>query len=211
VDGANRMLTSRGTGRGGRAAPQAGVVLFFALVVLVLMTIAALALMRSTITGNLIAGNVAFQQAATGSADRGIEAAVNWLETNNAGTTLHTSKNTSGDAVRYSAVRQDPGANQSWDDFWNNVLVAGGLVNTTAADAAGNVVSYVIQRLCNHTGDPTSGVGCEVSPAQAIASNSSKTVGVMSLTSTGQIYYRITVRAAGPANTLSYVQAIVAM
>lgn len=192
-------------------SPQAGVVLFFALVVLVLMMLAAIALMRSTLSTNLVAGNLVQQQAATVSADRGVETAVNWLESNNSGTALHTSKAAATDPVRYAALRQDPGPAQSWDDFWTAALVPAGLVNTLPADAAGISVTYVIQRLCNAQGDPAAGSGCELSPAIAAASNSSKGAGVVGLSATGQVYYRITVRATGPRNTVSFVQAIVAM
>ncbi|MDB5971609.1 MAG: hypothetical protein JWQ90_4059 [Hydrocarboniphaga sp.] len=190
---------------------QAGMVLFFALVVLVLMMLAAIALMRSTLTTNLVAGNLVLQQAATVSADRGVETAVSWLESNNAGTALHTSKIAATDPVRYAALRQDPGAAQSWDDFWTAALVPAGLVNSLAADAAGISVSYVIQRLCNAQGDPAAGSGCELSPSSVSASNSSKGAGVVGLSASGQVYYRITARATGPRNTVSFVQTIVAM
>jgi Tfp pilus assembly protein PilX len=190
---------------------QAGIVLFFALIVLVMMMLAAIALMRSTLTTNLVAGNLALQQAATVSADLGVETAVNWLESNNTGTTLHTSKAASTDTVRYAALRQDPAAGQSWDDFWTAALAPAGLVNSLPADAAGMSVAYVIQRLCNAQGDPAAGSGCELSPAIGSASNSSKGVGVVGLAATGQVYYRITVRVSGPRNTLSFVQAVVAM
>lgn len=190
---------------------QRGVVLFFALLVLVLMTLSAMALMRSTLTTNLVAGNLAFQQAATGSADRGVEAAVNWLESNATGTVLHNSRTGTDASIHYAAVRQDPGNNQSWEDFWTSALAPTGLVNTLPADSAGITVSYVIHRLCNAQGDPAAGRGCEISPSSANSSNSSKGAGVVSLSATGQVYYRITVRASGPRNTVSFVQAVVAM
>ena len=56
---------------------QRGVVLFIALIVLVAMSLAGIAIMRSVDTGNLIAGNVAFQQGTLASADRGIDDAYN--------------------------------------------------------------------------------------------------------------------------------------
>ena len=62
-----------------RRGRQRGVVLIIALIALVIMTLAALAMIRSVDTSNLIAGNMAFQQAATHSGDSGIEAAITWL------------------------------------------------------------------------------------------------------------------------------------
>jgi Tfp pilus assembly protein PilX len=67
---------------------QSGVVLIIALIVLVAMTLAALALVRSVDTNNLIAGNMAFQQAAKHSADAGVEAAATWLKANSTGSVL---------------------------------------------------------------------------------------------------------------------------
>lgn len=55
------------------AAPrkQRGVVLLIALIVLVAMTLAAIGMMRSVDTGNVIAGNLAFQQATSQASDAG--------------------------------------------------------------------------------------------------------------------------------------------
>jgi type IV pilus assembly protein PilX len=63
----------------GRAMMQRGVVLFFTLIALVVMSLAAVALIRSVDTSNIIAGNLAFKQAGTSSGDAGIEAAIAWL------------------------------------------------------------------------------------------------------------------------------------
>ena len=63
---------------------QSGVVLIVALIMLIAMTLAALALVRSVDTTNIIAGNLSFQQAATHAGDRGVESAIAWVE-NNAG------------------------------------------------------------------------------------------------------------------------------
>jgi Tfp pilus assembly protein PilX len=60
---------------------QRGVVLFFALISLLAIMLAAVALIRSVDTSTMIAGNLAFKQAATTSGDAGTEAAINWLTT----------------------------------------------------------------------------------------------------------------------------------
>ncbi len=61
------------------AVKQRGVVLFFTLIALVVMSLAAVALIRSVDTSTMIAGNLAFRQSATSSGDSGIEAAIAWL------------------------------------------------------------------------------------------------------------------------------------
>lgn len=58
------------------AMKQRGMVLFFALIALVVMSLAAVALIRSVDTSTIIAGNLAFRQAATSSGDAGLESAI---------------------------------------------------------------------------------------------------------------------------------------
>ena len=204
------MLTNNTCGsiRTQPATRQRGAVLLVALIVLVIMTLAGIALMRSVSTSGVIAGNLAFQQAATHSADAGVETAVTFLEGNTA-TALQTSV-LSGSGVRYVAYRQDPAAGQTWDDFWTNSIPAAAK-NTLAADAAGNTVSYVIHRLCNGEGVPITVVACSTSPIDTGSSGNSKGGGVTALLAPPQIYYRITTRVSGPRNTLSYVQVVVAL
>ena len=61
---------------------QDGVVLFVALIVLIIMTLAGLALLRQMGVGTSIAGNIAFKENATSVADRGTEFANAWLVAN---------------------------------------------------------------------------------------------------------------------------------
>jgi Tfp pilus assembly protein PilX len=178
-----------------------------ALIVLVVMTLAGLALMRSVSTSVVIAGNMAFHQSATHSADAGAEAGVAFLE-GSTEAALYTSV-TAGSGVRYLAYRQDPVPGQTWDSFWTDSIPASA-VNTLRADAAGNTVAYVIHRLCNDEGEPST-VGCSTSPVDFDSSGSSKGAGVVALLAPAPTYYRITTRVTGPRNSLSYVQAIVAM
>lgn len=188
-------------------ARQEGIALIVALIMLVAMTLAAIALVRSVDTSNIIAGNLAFKQSATHSGDLGIESAITWLEANNTGTTLHANSIASG----YAASRQDPGASQSWNDFWT-VLANNNQVVTLPADASGDTVSYAIQRLCNAVGDPASpATGCQVSPSASSTANSSQDSGSIALLYNSQVYYRITSRVTGPRNTVDYVQAVVAL
>lgn len=205
------MLTSAYS-RAGYArlhAKQSGVVLMISLIVLVAMTLAGISLVRSVDTSNIIAGNLAFQQSATQSGDVGTETAVGWLQANFAGITLQQSIPAQG----YIAARQDPAAGQSWDAFWTTTLVPAGQVVTLTQDAStGNTVSYTIQRMCAQAGDPTVPLtDCAVLQTVGGSSGSSKGSGVIALQYNSQVYYRITSRIAGPRNTVSYVQTIVAL
>jgi type IV pilus assembly protein PilX len=192
------MLTRHTPNAQGAMKPrQQGVVLMMALIVLVVLTLAALALTRSVYTSNVIAGNLAFQQAATHSADAGVEAACTQA------------------ASGYVARRQDPVAGQTWSDFWTNNLAANGFTLAMPVDGAGNTVSYVIQRMCSAEGDSQAvGNDCSVSPtasASTCSGGSSCDAQKVNLNSVGQVYYRITVRVDGPRNTQSFVQSMVAI
>jgi type IV pilus assembly protein PilX len=181
-----------------QAAPCAlprprGIVLILVLLVMAAMTLAGMAVMRSTFTSNRVAANLAFRQAAVHSADAGLWAAADWLQANKAGTTLESNIATSTTAIGYFAQRGEPSSTQSWHDYWEATLSSSGRVNTLSTDSAGNTVKYVIHRLCSATGAPTSGT-CEASPDAP-----------------GQWYYRITVRVEGPRNTRSYTQAVMAL
>ena len=203
---ANRLPPLRGAMR--RAGCERGTVLLIALILLVVLSLAGLALVRSVSTSNVIAGNLAFQQAATHSADSGIETAVAFLEANSGGTALHASGLVGG--IQYVALRQDPAPGVSWDAYWTSTLAGSGAVNTLLPDAAGNTVSYVIHRLCNSTGAPTY-PGCSASPVDTGSGGNSMGASVIQLNSPRQVYYRITARVTGPRNTLSYVQVVVAI
>jgi type IV pilus assembly protein PilX len=190
---------------------QQGIVLPITLIVLVAMTLAGIALLRSIDTSSIIAGNLAFKQSATASGDAGVESAISWLTANYK--TLDQDNKSSG----YYATRQDAldmtgnmssGAadNLNWDDASR--------VKTLAADTSGNVVSYVIHRMCAAAG-PLDASTC--STEQSVKSGSSK--GLLRQMMTYQQgawqelanrgYYRITARVTGPRNTTSYVQVVV--
>ncbi|WP_295524986.1 hypothetical protein [uncultured Pseudacidovorax sp.] len=200
---------------------QRGFIMVIALVALVIMTLAALALMRTVSTSATIAGNLAFEQAAATSADRAVEAAIAWLENSNGkasvsglgtcspGTTVLACDQKS---AGYAATRTDPTSSQTWTTVWNNLMTAGYTAVTLnpAQDSAGNTPAYIIQRMCSIAGDASSTNGCSASPL-ALDTSSSRKAGSVAPPANAQVYYRITVRVAGPRNTISFIQAMVAL
>lgn len=198
---------------------QQGVVMIVALIVLVALILGSLALTKSVFTTNMIAGNLAFQKAATNSTDVGVEDAVAWLEqqTGKAGTCDPGSTVLACDhkANGYLAALQNPSAGESWSDFWDDTLVPAGAIKSLTEDGAGNTAAYVIQRMCSNAGDNNStGVTCSTSPNSSggtcTGGSSCDTQG-LNLFAVSQVYYRITVRVTGPNNTVSFVQAMVAI
>lgn len=171
---------------------QGGVVLFFALIALVALMLAAIALVRSVDTANAIAGNVAFKQGTIQEADSGVEAAFKAL------TVPTIIDKTQDDLERYYYATYDPA-----------VAVPGARLDAasdTVGAASGNKVRYVIERMCLNAGavDPAN---CLQPP---VTGNSSKASG-QTVFVEDKVYYRVTVRISGPRNTSSTVQVILAV
>lgn len=76
-----KAVRARALRRYAKPGKQRGVVLLIALIALVALTLAGIALVRSVDTGNVIAGNLAFKQAALQVSDTGTEAALTALTT----------------------------------------------------------------------------------------------------------------------------------
>ncbi len=171
---------------------QGGVVLFFALIALVALMLAAIALVRSVDTANAIAGNVAFKQGTIQEADSGVEAAFKAL------TVPTITDKTQDDLERYYYATYDPA-----------VAVPGARLDAasdTVGAASGNKVRYVIERMCLNAG-ATSPDTCLQPPA---LNNDSKASGHTVFVS-DNVYYRVTVQVSGPRNTLSAVQVLLAV
>ncbi|MDR0378646.1 MAG: hypothetical protein LBI62_01620 [Candidatus Accumulibacter sp.] len=193
----------------GMPARQKGAVLIIALVVLVVMTLSALSLIHSVNTTNLISGNLAFRESAVLSAESATEIALNgWLIPNSSlkETKLHFDDAQHG----YRATRADPADGESWETFWEKSLTDPRQFVTVEEDVAGNVVSYVIHRLCESTGTPLAEATKCVKPPIG-DSDSSRVGGNKPSETSNQVYYRITSRVSGPRNTVVYTQTIVAL
>src|SRR6266513_651024 len=72
---------------------QGGTILIIALIVLVAMTLAGIATMRSVDTATITASNIGLRQASVNAADQGIQAGVNWLTANLGPTLVNDSHN----------------------------------------------------------------------------------------------------------------------
>ena len=101
----------------------------------------------------------------------------------------------------------------NWFDpaAWKNAVT----LNGGAPDAAGNVISFIVQRLCPVANAPVNDSGppanpCGSTPGSATLSregddNFRVQQGFFSLP---QVHYRITARAVGPRNSVAIVQTL---
>ncbi len=204
-------------GLSGRAKGQRGVVLFFALISLLAIMLAAVALIRSVDTGTMIAGNLAFKQAATTSGDAGTESAMAWVDAiqaaNGAPTraitdATHPLNITNAANGYYSSM--DLTLDLFADATWNAITAV-----PATTDASGNTVRYIIQRACRTPNVSIQNADCLYSPA-TLAGDGSEIKQPQDICegdgcpALGQSpMMRITSRVTGPRNTVSYVQAFV--
>jgi Tfp pilus assembly protein PilX len=194
--------------RAAECRKQRGVVLFIALIVLVAMSLAGIALMRSVDTGTIVAGNLAFRQGAMHVGDIGIEAARSWLQTQSSASLYNdipASAYYAGWAQNVVLVGTPSGSQVAFD--WSTAAPV-----VSPAPPAGYSVSYVIHRLCESAGDPAS-ITCVKQTGAASASGGgtkgAAAFGQMAIQVPTSSLYRITVRVVGPRNSTSFVQAVV--
>jgi len=196
------------TSRGMRPSKERGVVLFIALLVMVALSLAGIALIRSMDTATIVAGNLAFKQSAAAAVDRSIEQAVQALFDPAKSSPVIADKTTDNVAQNYFAsVRLKAGSIPEIPDELQSVAAftgAGLNIGLVATDEAGNKSYYVIERMCASAGAAV-GSNCNLSAAALGADAGTQHYDALSRA--GDAYYRVTVRVEGPRNTVQYAQA----
>lgn len=182
---------------------QRGVVLVISLIVLVALTLAGIALVRSTDTGNIISGNMAFRMAALHAVDTGVESAFTAITTST-GFSSNPSVETSVTGGHYYPVLQADAAPEDGlpDVNWSAV---------PGSDISGNTVRWVVERMCSQNVTTSNDIEarCAVLPG---APNSSNKQGELTPSAkTMSTAYRVTIRVEGPRNTVVFAQSVIAM
>ncbi|GGP22907.1 pilus assembly PilX family protein [Silvimonas iriomotensis] len=181
-----------------RLPKQTGASLLLGLIVLVVLLIATVALMRSSDTANLIAGNVAFKQAATQLAELGVNDAKGVLGSmTTPDTNVAPSSSTS---YAYYALQQTTDSAGLPSVTWSNMsTVTNGLYQ----------YQYVIERMCTGTTPVSDFVTyCSVSQqsqAGLPVNNNSNAANYQVSTA---VFYRVTVHVTGPHSSESFIQAM---
>ncbi len=193
---------------------QQGVVMLVALTVLVAMSLAGVALMRSVDATSLIAGNLSFKTAGLQVADRGTQQAVGWLMSTRDADVTQLYNDVS--AMGYYSSRPLPEPDWFDEQTWNAAVpVNGGIV-----DASGNQLFYVIHRMCSMpNSQPNANVAGTIndcpqfypSNISNLVAGQSYSVGASRFDLASQNYYRITTRVVGPRNNITVTQTTVLM
>lgn len=177
---------------------QRGTMLIIALIVLVAMTLAGIATMRSVDTAGMVAGNIGFRQATVNAADQGLQVAHDWLLTNQNTGAVDSDHHSPSNSLGYWALvgLYDP----DWTD--PAVWLEAALVNAGTPDAGGNVVSYRIEHMCTAPGV------CASTPANLTNSSGGDKGNLDRFQRVARTHFRVTVRALGPRGSLAFVQSM---
>lgn len=197
-----RPVTARRAWVACRARSQRGAVLFVTLVVLVLMSYAAVSVVRSTDTGNLIAGNFAFRQATMQVSDRAISHATDFLRD----VIVKGAVPNVSIPNRYAATRIPTVDSRGVPTtlVWGNVpcIPSTGVIDVTLPAVANceNLtgdyrLQYFIERQCNAIPNLTSAADVKTKCSYQIGTAKATTPAGVS------IYYRVIIRARGPRGT----------
>jgi type IV pilus assembly protein PilX len=195
---------------------QKGVALLITLIMLVVMTLAAIALMRSVDTTNLVAGNLAFQQTSYHAADTGTEQAIAYLYTVpniQCDGTIASDPCATGYKSFHQPLLEPPTAGVTWESFWNSMVGGPGVVALTNLPT-GYSGAFVIEALCASPGQQNCTIGTTTTTTTTPQGQDmgSQARNFSNTTNTTNIrYYRITTRVEGPRNSVGYVQAMIAL
>jgi type IV pilus assembly protein PilX len=198
------QLAQKKSGSTGSRQSQRGVVMWVALVVLIVMTLAGLAMLRQMGSGLSIAGNLAFKQNAIAAADLGTERFRAWLRSPAALALINNHSAANG----YRSTWGDSVDPKTFDWANQSLLV----MAPGAANSQGNEVRYIGHRLCETDGlsvtDPAQKCSDMVEKKDGSNKGGLDYIGGPPLVSPPQAFYRVTTRVTGPRNTVSYTQVI---
>lgn len=186
---------------GAAARQQRGVVLFVALIVMVALSLAGIALVRSVDTTTSVVGNIGFRQASVLPTNRAVEEAVAALfeppypisnkDADNVAQNYYASIQTGEDKNGVPKVLQ------KLADYPSSAR--------TISDGSGNTVRFIIERMCSAAGEAIPARCDMMAPKQNFGTTTTET----SRVELPRIpFYRLTIRVDGPQNTVSYAQAM---
>ena len=187
---------------GTRPGRQRGMVLIVVLVVLVLVFLGGMSAIRAADTGNVIAGNLSFQQAAAQASDRALTDALTVIANRVAGGAGNTAVANQYLPLRDATVDSlGVPASVTWPTV-PCVDEKGVLVADCAAEAGNYRVQYVVERMCNaapaFTDITDIRAKCEYEASDTALAASS--IGLR---------YRVLIRVRGPRGTERWFEAMV--
>ncbi len=191
-------------------ARQHGVTLIIALIALVVLTVGAVAMTRSSDVSLRMAGNLAFKRDLVNQGERAIATAL--AELNSGSLSAETTRNANRLASNYSASLLGSSAQGIPSVLLSETaFTAAGFTRTDINDAStGVTVRYVIDRQCSGAG------AYDIAACQAVTAKAppKSCDGINCDVTTGAVtrpVYRISVRITGPRGNQTYTQTTVAL
>lgn len=219
-----------------RRGRQRGVSMLFALMTLAVLSLAAIALVRSVDSGSLVAGNMGFKQDATAASAQATESAIAYLSGNAGGTALEGDVDAQGyyassldnlDVTGTATTSAKPMAVVDWQGNGCKYVDSANFngtckqpspevtitkTNNITNTKTDNKVRWIITRLCQKSGpvDATNACARPKSVSTTTASERGELSSGGRITATvASPYYRIVVRTQSGRNTVSYTETIV--
>lgn len=180
---------------------ERGVVLIFTLIILLILSIGAVALVRSMKTSLATAGNLSFRRDLINQGEQAVSAVITAFKTG----AFSSSSATEADntAANYSSTMLATNAQGVPNALLSDTAFA--RIGTSANDIVGATsdvnMRYVVDRLCSVTG-PSSGAQC----VQSTAAPTGGTAPGNGLPPPSATVYRLSVRVSGPRSTQVFVQ-----
>ncbi len=213
------------------ARSQSGIVLFFALLALAVMSIAAVALIRSVDTNALLSGNMVFRQSASAASNVALEGVAENIAKNIS--LANSVRHFPGQGYYANCSRFDmqpddsicDGARlttMSWDNT-NSRLVPdqtdGNAEIHNGVDRQGNQIRYVIERMCNFNQAEINAGNAAMDAARCLMASSTACRPPIDIpggpeqppcpNQATSPLYRLTLRISGPKNTLTFMQSFI--
>ncbi|MGQ2965950.1 pilus assembly PilX family protein [Methylophilus sp.] len=211
---------------------QRGLVLFFALLALAVMSIASVALIRSVDTNALLSGNMVFRQTASATSNVALEGVTENISKK---VSLVNSINHYPQLGYYATCSQfdtQPNAlicdgnrltTMTWDNSNSSLVPSqtdGNDEIRNGVDRQGNEIRYVVERMCNYSNaEVNSGSAkldvsrCLMASASGCNDGSYNDVNMSKIKDcpdkSSSPLYRLTLRIAGPKNTLTFMQSFI--
>ncbi len=193
---------------------QRGVVLFVALIGMVVLSLAAVALLRSVDSGTSIAGNLAFKQASIGPVNYAVEQAAYNLFVAPAAQRIPNGAENHWPALNYYANLQagETASGIPAGIYGSGYTYPAGFTKFTDP-TTGYDVRWIVERVCANPfeGDALSGDGIKACDTLIPkVGEGGTTMDLRDLRNLVQKLplYRVSIRVDGPSNTVTYAQAM---
>lgn len=189
---------------------QRGVVLFIAMIVLVVMSLAGVAMNRSVESSLGIVGNLSYRKSTLQGTEKALADAVAWIDNNRMrlnqvseastlagqGYFMAPTGNSGAGVIAYNGVGEDQVMSKA---YWTNARSIG-------KDAFDNDLFYKIERMCEKNSEVYSNTNCLMGDPPAVGKGNSQTAGAYQFQPPPPLAFRITAKAEGRRNSMSIVQ-----